>query len=116
MNLFNAEYLIPWGWNGHDFSMNQMRIPASVTSTCQTEEELRDGARAVSLIRPLALYTENWWQLDTLAAALAETGAFEDAVNALQLALTRAENIGPRDVQQLVDHLASYRAERPLRE
>lgn len=81
-----------------------------------SEEELRDGARAVSLIRPLALYSENWWQLDTLAAALAETGAFEDAVNALQLALTRAENISPRDVQQLVDHLASYRAERPLRE
>ncbi len=88
---------------------------ARVLSTT-SEEELRDGARAVSLIRPLALYTGNWWQLDTLAAALAETGAFGDAVTALQLALAGAEQISPQDVQQLVDHLAVYRAERPLRE
>jgi hypothetical protein len=81
-----------------------------------TEDDLRDGARAVALIRPLALYTESWWQLDTLAAALAETGAYGDAVTTLQLALARADQISPRDVQQLVDHLAAYRAETPLRE
>ncbi len=81
-----------------------------------TEDELRDGGRAVALIRPLALYTESWWQLDTLAAALAETGAYGDAVTALELALARADQITPREVQLLVDHMAAYRAERPLRE
>jgi hypothetical protein len=81
-----------------------------------TDDDLRDGARAVALIRPLALYTENWRQLDTLAAALAETGAYGDAVSALELALARAEQINPREVQHLVDRLAAYRAQRPLRE
>ncbi len=80
------------------------------------EDDLRDGPRAVALIRPLALYTEHWWQLDTLAAALAETGAYEDAVSALQLALARADQISPVEVQHLADHLAAYKARTPLRE
>ena len=40
----------------------------------------RDGARAVSLIRPIALYSGRWQYLDTLAAAWAAAGEFDKAV------------------------------------
>ena len=50
-------------------------------ATCP-EEKSRNGARAVELAEKLvaATKTEDWSYLDTLAASLAATGKFEDAV------------------------------------
>lgn len=59
---------------------------AWLLATC-SDPEVRDGARAVALIKPIALLYGNWQHLDTLAAAYAEQGDFADAVNTQQEAL-----------------------------
>lgn len=63
---------------------------AWLLATC-TDAEVRDGARAVALIRPIALLYGNWQHLDTLAAAYAEQGHFADAVKAQREALDEIE-------------------------
>lgn len=53
------------------------------------DDELRNGERAVSLIKPIALLYGNWQHLDTLAAAYAENGDFADAVKVQQEAIEK---------------------------
>jgi hypothetical protein len=50
----------------------------------------RDGARAVALIRPVALYFGSWQYLDTLAVAWAASGEFEQAVATARQAIALA--------------------------
>ncbi|MCZ6642694.1 MAG: hypothetical protein O7F71_14035 [Gammaproteobacteria bacterium] len=64
---------------------------AWLLATCM-DSEVRDGARAVALIKPIALLYGNWQHLDTLAAAYAELGHFDDAVIAQQEALDEIES------------------------
>jgi tetratricopeptide (TPR) repeat protein len=87
---------------------------AWMLATCP-EAELRDGPRAVELARRACQATkwENPFCLGTLAAALAETGAFDKAAHwqAEALALYPAE---ARPAAQ--SRLAMYRAGQPYRE
>jgi len=76
----------------------------------------RDGARAVALIRPVALHFGTWQYLDTLAAAWATAGNFEQAVSTAQeaIALARmAPDAGPEDVAALEQRLERFRSGRP---
>lgn len=54
------------------------------------EPEVRDGRRAVNVIRPIALYTGAWHYLDTLAAAWAAAGRFDEAVATARTAIDNA--------------------------
>jgi TPR repeat protein len=51
------------------------------------DDTLRDGERAVGLIRPIALHTGQWQHLDTLAAAWAAAGDFETASAVAEVAI-----------------------------
>ena len=81
--------------------------------------ELRDGAKAVRIIRSaLAQRGErDPAYLDTLAAALAETGDFDEAVRIESEALQRLRAAGaPGELlAELEAHLESYRAHSPVR-
>ena len=80
------------------------------------EAALRNGARAVELARQANILTggENPGVLHTLAAALAETGRFPEALATAQRALLRAE-ANPRLAGQIQYEMTFYQAGRPLR-
>ncbi|MGE0622217.1 MAG: hypothetical protein AB7I04_03370 [Pseudomonadales bacterium] len=74
---------------------------------------LRDGERALALIRPLALMRGGWQHLDTLAAAYAAVSRYADAAEAQAQAIADAEGIlgaGSSEVMAMQDRLESYRA------
>ena len=83
------------------------------------EPQLRDGAEAVRLAERACELThyESPATLDTLGAAYAEAGQFDQAVKtaqqAIQLALAAGNEELAKDVQR---HLQLYRAEQPWRE
>ena len=73
----------------------------------------RDGARAVDLIRPIALYSGQWQYLDTLAAAWAATGEFDKAIATATQAIEAAsrEPVGETadELLAMERRLADYR-------
>lgn len=83
-------------------------------------DELRDGAKAVRIIRSAIskLEESNPAYLDTLAAALAETGDFDAAVRTQSevLQLLRAAGAPDRVLEEPRQHLEAYRAHRPIRD
>lgn len=79
----------------------------------------RDGAAAVRAAEAACALTQgrNAECLDTLAAAEAETGAFERAIAAAQQAMQRAEEAGATDLaQQIGQRLELYRRGQPYHE
>jgi tetratricopeptide (TPR) repeat protein len=84
-------------------------------ATC-SDLQFRDGARAVAVAAPAA-EKPGWQQphmLDTLAAAHAENGQFEEACRAQERALTLLP--ASIDRRQYEQRLEGYRAHRPHRE
>ncbi len=80
---------------------------------------LRDGARAVELMEPLAMLYDNWRHLDTLAAAYAETGEFERAASTQARALERAGSaagLNPQELEYMQARLALYEQGERFRE
>ena len=82
-------------------------------STCP-EDSLRDGARAVELAEQANEPTEhkNWTFVDTLAAAHAEAGDFDAAVEWASKALELAPQ---RDKATCQEHLELFQSKQPLR-
>lgn len=81
------------------------------------EDDVRDGARAVAIIRS-ALRTAGRPTpalLDVLAAALAETGAFDEAVAAATRALSLLGEEQPAFAERVQARLALYKARKPYR-
>ncbi len=83
------------------------------------DESIRDGGRAVELAESVCTSrsTRSPGNLETLAAAYAEVGRFEDAIAASQEAIRLAKAAG--DVQTssgIQKHLARFREEKPIRE
>ena len=80
------------------------------------DNQVRDGARALALVTPLAQGQRSPAVVETMAMALAETGRFDEAVR-LQAELLELARRGGR--ADLVPHLAAnlrlYRARRPCR-
>lgn len=83
-------------------------------------DELRDGERAVRVIRQVIADADepNPAYLDTLAAALAETGDFAGAIEQQAEAIEqlRALNGPPALISQLESQLAGYRRGEPVRD
>jgi tetratricopeptide (TPR) repeat protein len=80
---------------------------------------LRDGAEGIALAEKAAeLYGKKEPNLlDTLAAAYAEAGRFQEAVAALEEALSLAESAGRKElVQAFKKRLQAYEAGRPYRQ
>jgi protein O-mannosyl-transferase len=83
------------------------------------EAALRDGSRAVALAERAVQLTgrRDPISLDTLAAALAETARFDDAIAAGEEARRLAALTGrPELIPELDDRLARYRAKQPFRQ
>jgi hypothetical protein len=82
------------------------------------DDVVRNGARAVALMEPLARANPGaGGVLDTYAAALAESGRFDDAVRAESVALNNGRRAGDTAaVARAADRLRSYQAGRPWRQ
>jgi len=75
--------------------------------------DLRDGERALALIRPLALMRGDWQHFDTLAAAYAAVSRYADAARAQEQAITdasRALGSGSSEVSAMQDRLHRYQS------
>jgi tetratricopeptide (TPR) repeat protein len=86
-----------------------LRALAWLLSTAK-ESELRDGSRALQLLKQLPPdpQQQDVWRLDVLAAALAETGDFVDAEKMIKIACLRAaEQNRPEALQQQLRERAS---------
>jgi tetratricopeptide (TPR) repeat protein len=79
------------------------------------DDSIRNGARAVSLAKEANDATEykSAHLMSTLAASYAETGDFAKALEYAEKALTTAEG---KLKDQVVNEIASYKAEKPWRE
>jgi tetratricopeptide (TPR) repeat protein len=94
-------------------ALNQL---AWLLATCPVES-VRNGREAVKLATTACEQT-NWQSsqlIDTLAAAFAEIGDFENALKHQR----RAVSMGDLDeniLKQMNEHLSSYEKQRPLRE
>jgi tetratricopeptide (TPR) repeat protein len=83
------------------------------------DEKLRDGAEAVRLAERACTPANRRdpLMLDTLAAAYAEAGRFDDAVRTAEEALALASGAGQRNLaEDIRKRLALYRSGRPVRE
>jgi TPR repeat protein len=83
------------------------------------DDGVRDGKRAVALVRPVAVLYEDWGHLDTLAAALAATGDFPSAIATQQQAVHLAEtaqDIDAETLQDLRERLTLFQRAEPYRE
>jgi hypothetical protein len=97
--------------NGH-----MLNLLAWVLAT-SADKDVRDGERAVRLSKEaLATGVGSASELtDTLAAALAETGAFKEAVEAQVKALELLNDDSANQRQAMERRLELYRAEKPMR-
>jgi hypothetical protein len=117
-------------WRAHrvsialfDRSLSLDRSPATALAVAwllatSPDDGVRNGARAVALVEPLARANAGaGGVLDTYAAALAESGRFDDAVRAESRAIENARAQGDADaVQRGAERLRSYEAGRAWRQ
>ena len=81
-----------------------------------SSERNRDANKALELVKPLAYLFDTWPYLETLAAALAETGNYSNAVSVQQKAIVRAENeTDPAILARLNRSMNLYKAEKTIR-
>lgn len=83
-----------------------------------SDPTLRDGAEALALVQSVhdATGSGDPNVLDTLAAALAELGRFDEAVETIELAIRTAGELGSADLKKrLADRGALYRDHKPYR-
>ena len=97
--------------------LRKMERLAWLRATCP-RDELRDGPEALKLAEKVcrALQYRSPLALDTLAAAYAEVGHFDDAVHAASEAVRLAHGLGYVEFARQIDiHLENYKAGRPTR-
>jgi tetratricopeptide (TPR) repeat protein len=83
-----------------------------------SHERCRDGKRAIEAARRACELTswKNVAMMDTLAAAYAESGEFDEAVTWQMKALEFASQMAPEIRKGLESHLELYRARKPFRQ
>ena len=92
------------------------RITAWHLAVCP-ESKYRDGVKAVELAKKAVELKDAANNLDTLAAAYAEAGRFQDAIKTQERAIAKLKEEGnTRDIPEYEQHLASYKAGYPRRE
>ncbi len=90
-----------------------LNVYAWFLSTC-TDEKFRDGKRAVEMAEKAVAASSqpNWYRVDTLAAAKAEVGEFDKAIELQQQAIEKA----PADKKEACQtRLQSYQDKKPIR-
>ena len=98
----------------HDSNGEALNDKAWILATCR-DEKLRDGAQAIELATracKLSTWTNAGW-IDTLAAAYAEAGDFDKAVEMQEKALKLAAMAAREEFEA---RLALYREQKPFRE
>jgi tetratricopeptide (TPR) repeat protein len=90
---------------------------AWILATCP-DAEYREGAKAVELAQKAVELKPKAFCLDTLAAAYAEAGRFEDAITVQEkaIALLRKEEGKTEILAGYMERLNSYKANKPWRE
>ena len=89
---------------------------AWLMATCP-EDRYRDGKQAVVLAEKAVELDETTSRLDTLAAAYAEAGRFQDAIKTLERAIAKLKEEGKaKAIPKYEKHLSSYKAGKPWRE
>jgi tetratricopeptide (TPR) repeat protein len=89
---------------------------AWLMATCP-ESRYRDGKRAVDLAEKALKSRETAARLDILAAACAEVGRFQEAINTQKRAIAKLKQEGnTKLIAECEKHLASYKAGKPWRE
>jgi tetratricopeptide (TPR) repeat protein len=96
--------------DGANGALAWLRATCPDSSARNGREAIRAGTRACELTR-----WKNASHIDTLAAAYAETGNFDQAVKLQQQAL-QVRFIGPNLKQQVQERLVSYQKHKPYRE
>jgi tetratricopeptide (TPR) repeat protein len=97
--------------------VNALNGLAWLMATCR-EERYRDGNRAVEFAEKAVELEDDAGILDTLAAAYAEAGRFQDAIETQEIAITKLkqEDGTTKDQDEFEQHLSSYKARKPWRE
>jgi tetratricopeptide (TPR) repeat protein len=89
---------------------------AWLMATCP-EGRYRDGKRAVELAEKAVALDKGATFLDTLAAAYAEGGRFQEAIKTQERAITKRKQEGwTKDLPEYEEHLSAYKAGKPWRE
>jgi hypothetical protein len=93
------------------------RVAAAWILAVSADDSVRNGNAAMDIIRPLALASPNDPAiLDVVAAALAETGHFPDAISVVERVVLLYRTLGDVGAETRARaHLESYRASRPWR-
>jgi len=85
-------------------------------ATCP-EGRYRNGKRAVELAEKAVTLLDAGSILDTLAAAYAEAGRFQEAIKTQERAITKLEQEGGTQyLPECEERLSSYKAGKPWRE
>ena len=94
-----------------------MNFLAWILATCP-EGKYRDGERTMALAKSAVKIEADPINLDTLAAAWAETGRFEEAVTTQKkaVALAKEADYGKELMGQYMERLNSYRYHMPWRD
>ena len=82
------------------------------------DAQMRDASEAIRLgerLVELSAY-QNWMSLDTLAAAYAAAGRYDDASKVAKKALARVQSISPPDASAVRERLMLYQQGKPYRE
>jgi tetratricopeptide (TPR) repeat protein len=88
---------------------------AGLLAVCP-ESRYRDGVKAINLATKAVELRGNAFDINTLAAAYAEAGRFQDAIRTEERAITKLKEEGnTQDITRYEEHLASYKAGRPWR-
>ena len=97
---------------GNELAINNL---ACIFAT-SPDETLRDGSEAIRLAKAyLKVHNDEVSVLDTLAAAYAEAGRFEDAIETQKKVLSMTKEDSPH-LAEIQSHLNSYQDNKPWRE
>jgi tetratricopeptide (TPR) repeat protein len=81
------------------------------------ESKYRDGMKAIKLAKKAIERNDKSARIDTLAAAYAEAGRFQDAIKTEERTIAKLKEEGnTKGIPEFEEHLASYKAGKPWRE
>jgi tetratricopeptide (TPR) repeat protein len=81
------------------------------------KSKYRNGVKAVALAKQAVELEDTAGHIDTLAAAYAEAGEFQDAIKTEEEAIAKLREEGnTKDIAEFEKHLASYKSRKPWRE
>ena len=100
----------------HPRHANACNVLAWISATCP-DARYRDGAKAVELAqKAVELVPQYYGFLDTLAAAYAEAGRFDDAITAQEKVVALVKKDKTEELTEFIERLSSYKARKPWRD